>query len=112
MTATATPPSTNGYSADNFPRDRLTAAGVYYGYRILPIPVPHRSKDPGFSGWQNLRPTLDDLPRLFPDGPGNTGLLLGEPSDNLIDVDIDSKEAAFAADVFLPPTTWVSGRHG
>lgn len=42
--------------------------------------------------------------------PGNIGLLLGEPSGWLIDVDLDSPEAVAAASKFLPPTNAKTGR--
>ena len=45
-------------------------------------------------GWEALRPTPDELPGLFPEGQRlNVGLLLGEPSGGLVDVDLDSAEA-------------------
>ncbi len=74
------------------------------------IPVPYRSKNPGFAGWQDLRPTEDDLPRLFPGAPQNIGVLLGAPSAGMVDVDLDSPEACALADTFLPPTRCVFGR--
>jgi hypothetical protein len=41
-----------------------------------------------------MRPTREDLPDLFPEDQRlNVGLLLGEPSGGLVDVDLDSIEA-------------------
>ncbi|MDP9369502.1 MAG: bifunctional DNA primase/polymerase, partial [Chloroflexota bacterium] len=74
------------------------------------IPVPYRSKNPGFAGWQGLRPTEEDLPRLFPGDPQNIGVLLGEPSGGVVDVDLDSPEACVLANAFLSPTPCVFGR--
>jgi hypothetical protein len=53
------------------------------------------------------------LDALFsPDRPSNVGLLLGEASNGLVDVDLDAEEALAVADDFLPRTAWVSGRTG
>jgi hypothetical protein len=41
---------------------------------------------------------------------GNIGLLLGEPSGHLVDVDLDCPEARDLADRFLPPTDATTGR--
>ena len=45
-------------------------------------------------------------------GTGNIGVLLGEPSGWLIDVDLDCDEAVALAPKFLPPTGATSGRPG
>jgi hypothetical protein len=88
---------------------------VYLGLGRIPIPVPRvgRCKSPTLDGWPDLRPTPGDLDRLFPAGqPLNVGLLLGEPSGGLVDVDLDAPEAVNIAPLFLPQTGWVSGRTG
>jgi hypothetical protein len=59
-----------------------------------------------------LRVTGEDLPRYFPSGHENIGLLLGDPSGGLVDVDLDAPEAVAAAPVFLPPTLRRHGRPG
>jgi hypothetical protein len=74
-----------------------------------PVPVPHGSKGPVVPGWQKLRIAADDAERHFA-GDGNIGVLLGEPSGWLVDVDLDCEEAREAADRFLPPTACVTGR--
>lgn len=76
------------------------------------IPVPHRSKNPGFRGWERMRLTEADLPRHFPGDPQNIGLLTGEPSGWVVDVDLDHPRAVELADEFLPPTPAVFGRPG
>lgn len=68
-----------------------------------PVPVPYRKKRPVLDAWQTLRPTPDALPKLFP-GTGNVGIILGEPSHGLADVDLDCLEAIELAPSFLPPT--------
>ena len=42
--------------------------------------------------------------------PSNVGVLLGAPSGDLVDVDLDALEAVALADVFLPATRAVFGR--
>jgi putative DNA primase/helicase len=76
------------------------------------IPVPDRSKNPGFHGWQRLRLTETDLEEHFQDQRQNIGVLLGEPSGWLIDVDLDHPLAVSLAADFLPPTSAVFGRTG
>lgn len=73
-----------------------------------PIHVPGGSKKPNRLGWQNERYTLEDVPRVWNNGQ-NIGLLTGEPSGGLVDVDLDVPEAVRIAATFLPPTI-TSGR--
>jgi hypothetical protein len=51
---------------------------------------------------------LEDVPKFFNNGQ-NIGLLLGEPSGGLIDIDLDTPEAV-AAGRYLLPATLCSGR--
>src|SRR5262245_56870127 len=88
----------------------LEAAVRYTHDRYSVIPVPYRSKDPGFTGWPQVRLTEADLPRHFNGKPQNIGLLLGEPSNWLIDIDIDHPVAIELAYQCLPPTPAVFGR--
>lgn len=87
----------------------LAAARTYLGRGWLPIPIPSRSKNPGRGGWQKLRLGEADLPKHFSNGQ-NIGLLLGEPSGGLIDIDVDATEARALATQFLPSTGRKSGR--
>jgi len=89
----------------------LDAARWYRSRGYALIPVPASTKVPVLAGWQELRLTDDDLPRHF-NGNGNLGLLLGEPSGWLVDVDLDCEEAVALAPEFLPPTGAKSGRPG
>ena len=77
----------------------------------MPIPIPQGSKNPNRKGWQKERWGIDDLPRCFNNGQ-NVGLLLGEPSNGLVDVDLDSPEARSIAESVLPSTNMISGRAG
>lgn len=76
------------------------------------IPVPTRSKNPGFRGWQQLRLTEADLSNHFNSQPQNIGVLLGEPSGGLIDVDLDHPHAVALAREYFPETPAVFGRAG
>lgn len=73
------------------------------------IPIPGGSKNPNRKGWQDLRLTLEELPRYFNNGQ-NLGLLCGEPSGGLVDVDLDAPEALALASHFLPATGMRHGR--
>ena len=75
---------------------------------FAPIPVPADSKNPNRPGWERERHELEDVPGCWKNGQ-NLGLLTGEPSRGLVDVDLDSDEAAAVAGRFLPPTL-TSGR--
>lgn len=77
------------------------------GFKL--VPVRPRSKQPAVPGWTDLRLIEADLPRHFPEGQ-NVGVLLGEPSGWIVDVDIDDDDALAIADQFLPPTEMEWGR--
>ena len=76
---------------------------------IMPVPVPPRSKRPVRTEWQRLRMASEQVPDCFAPGD-NIGVLLGEPSGWLVDVDLDCDEAVELADQFLPSTPVVTGR--
>ena len=76
------------------------------------VPIPHRSKNPGFKGWERMRLAEADLPQHFNSAPQNIGLLTGEPSGWVVDVDLDHPRAVELADELLPPTPAVFGRPG
>src|SRR5215211_2805689 len=87
----------------------LHAAERYVRAGFAVVPIPHRSKRPVLEGWEALRLTTDELPEHFNGRPQNVGLLLGEPSGGLVDVDLDAPEAAKIAGRFLE-LTLTSGR--
>jgi len=91
--------------------DLLQAAGAYLARGWLPVPIPAGSKGPNLPNWQRLRLSADDLPLHFSHG-GNVGLILGEPSGGLVDVDLDCDEAVALAGEYLPATGAISGRGG
>ena len=84
------------------------AAARYIDQGIAVIPVPHGEKNPNRRGWQNERWGLEDVARQWTNGQ-NVSVLLGSPSGDLIDVDLDVPELPEMAGKFLPPTR-TSGR--
>ncbi len=91
------------------PSDARAAAHDALGRGLSPIPVPAGRKNPGFRKWQEFRATPETVDQTFPPD-SNIGLLLGGPSGNLLDVDLDCAEALRLADHFLPQTGLVHGR--
>src|ERR1019366_3488068 len=87
----------------------LVAAREYFLKGWAPIPIPLGKKAPRLNGWQNLRLAVDDLVYHFQKAC-NIGILLGELSGGLVDVDLDALEALAVADVFLPSTDRIHGR--
>src|SRR4051812_6123904 len=75
---------------------------------FAPIPVEPGGKA-GIGRWDKLRITRETAARHFT-AKHNIGLLLGEPSGGLTDIDLDCLEAIAAAPTFLPPTNMISGR--
>jgi hypothetical protein len=88
---------------------RLDVAREYLSLGWMPLPVPLQSKSPGFKGWTTFEVAPEDLPSYFGD-LGNVGVLLGDRSNGLIDIDLDCEETIRLADHFLPQTNAVFGR--
>jgi hypothetical protein len=80
---------------------------VQQGFSV--VPVAYRSKRAYLDDWSNLRITTEDLPNYFGSKPINIGVLLGEASGDLVDVDLDCEEAMTLAPHFLPSTEAVFG---
>lgn len=74
------------------------------------VPVGFKTKRATVAGWPDLRLKPDDLPKHFGQGPMNVGVLLGEPSGWIVDVDLDHPRAVELADSFLPHTDATWGR--
>lgn len=89
----------------------LEAARAYVRRGWSVVPVPFKQKRPVLKEWEQLRLTETDLTEYF-DQPANIGLILGEPSGWLVDVDLDCVEARAIAANYLPPTPAKSGRAG
>lgn len=96
---------------DTKPSTPLEAARQYVRRGWSVVPVPFKQKRPVLKEWEQLRLADSDLAQYF-DQPANIGLILGEPSDWLVDVDLDCDEARAIAAKYLPPTQAKSGRAG
>jgi putative DNA primase/helicase len=90
----------------------IDIAQQYIARGWAPLPVPHRSKNPGFEGWQKLRVTAETAAQYFNGTAQNIGVILGDASNGLMDVDLDTPEAIAAAPHILPDTFAVFGRSG
>src|SRR5215208_4955698 len=90
--------------------DTRRAAERYLRAGLAVIPVPSSEKNPNRQGWQRERHTIEDIPHLWSNGQG-VGILWGEPSGGMVDVDLDWPEARIAASYILPPTR-TFGRSG
>src|SRR4051812_24617638 len=88
---------------------RLIAAHKFHSKGILTIPIRLKEKAPRIQNWQKLRISEAELHKHFK-GDGNIGIILGEPSGYLTDVDLDCEEAIELAEAFLPSTRSVFGR--
>ena len=87
------------------PMDVRSWVAIYRERGWFAVPLRPRSKSPARRDWTSLRLS----PEVFPQGC-NIGLILGEPSGWLVDVDLDCKEAIELADQYLPPTPAITGR--
>ena len=90
---------------------------VERGYQ--PVPVRAGGKNPHISAWTHVAWDADDLSVVrqkfdewADEGATNIGLLLGAPSNGLIDIDLDHPRAMRLRDYFLPPTPMRTGRAG
>jgi hypothetical protein len=69
-----------------------------------PIPVRPQSKKPVHDAWPDLRVNESNVGQYFDRRNLNVGVSLGEPSQMLVDVDIDSPEAMEFVSTLLPAT--------
>src|SRR5437870_5388606 len=86
---------------------RAARSYIRSGWRV--VPVKPSSKAPKDKEWQKLRISEDEVNEHFHPSD-NIGLVLGEPSGGLIDIDCDCDEAVGLAKTLLPPTEMTSGR--
>jgi hypothetical protein len=82
---------------------------VRRGWSVVPIPL--KEKKPRLLAWQSLRLTPEELPAHF-SMPCNIGVILGDASGGLVDIDLDHPMAVALAPQYLPPTAAVFGRAG
>jgi len=87
------------------------AAQSYLRRGWKPIPVGYKSKRPTQLGWQRRGVTEAYLDIIFPEGkPLNVGVILGDTSGGLTDIDLDCPEAIALAAITLPHTDAIFGR--
>jgi hypothetical protein len=98
-------------SPSGAPPSALDYARAYIRRRWPPVPIPEGKKGPRISGWQNLRIAEVDAPRYF-NVKCNIGIILGEASGGLTDIDLDCLEAPDIAPKVLPWTAAIFGRAG
>ncbi len=85
------------------------------GYTCIPIKA--QSKSPAVVGWTKLKfetseEVKEQFTQWYEEGHTNVGVLLGERSSNLVDVDLDHPTTHRLKGHFLPPTDMVTGRPG
>ena len=76
----------------------------YASRGLAVVPIPEGQKNPALPSWQRLRIEPEDVAEYFNGRPQNIGVLLGEPSGGIVDVDCDVPEAVSCAPYFLPET--------
>lgn len=93
----------------------MALEAVERGYQ--PVPVRAGGKNPHISAWTHVAWDMDNpqevrskFDQWADEGATNIGLLLGAPSNGLIDVDLDHPRAMRLRDYFLPPTPMRTGR--
>ncbi len=86
-------------------KSTIEYAGMYIDAGFGPIPVRFKGKKPTLADWPNARVGCENLDQFFPSGKdSNVGILLGEASGNLVDVDLDTAVAVALAAHWLPGT--------
>ena len=88
----------------------LEAAKSLLQIGLQPLPLPHKEKRCLEPDWPNLILSEDQLRAKFNGAPQNIGVLLGQASENIVDVDLDWSEAGQLAP-FLLPDSWTFGRN-
>ena len=88
----------------------LTIVSDYIEHDFAPIPIKYKSKQPINKGWPDLRISNNDIGTHFNGDSTNIGVLTGQASKGLVDVDIDNSTALRFAPWFLPQTNCVFGR--
>ena len=99
------------------PKYPWAAAVFYFAQGWTPVRIPRGQKGPRGKGWQSKRfPDRESVHGEFARDsrrhPCNVGLVLGEASGGLFDVDVDCNEARDIAAQVLPKTDRIHGREG
>ena len=103
-----------GKSGDSFksiiPQTLQDYAVAYIEKGWKPLPIPLGQKAPTIKDWTHILISKENIRQHFGNFFCNIGILLGEPSQWLIDVDLDDPLAVRLAPYFLPSTSAVFGR--
>jgi putative DNA primase/helicase len=84
---------------------QMEYAAKYISAGFRPIPVLYKGKRPALADWTNACVGHENVDEFFPVGvDSNIGILLGEASVNLVDVDLDTAAAVALAAQWLPKT--------
>ena len=83
---------------------------AYIDMGFRPIPVKYMAKKPTCEGWPKLHVTHENVSEIFLQEETNIGIVLGEASGGLTDVDFDDPDAQRFTLHFLPVTDMVFGR--
>ena len=73
------------------------------------VPLRPNKKKPAIRDWETLAPNSSRAMRMLKDN-SNIGIVLGDNSGGLVDIDLDCKEAIRMASDFLPDTGMKFGR--
>jgi len=96
---------------NNRPGFDATQTAVYWSeLDVYTVPLRPRSKRPKDHNWTQLRLVPKTIPKAFSIGD-NIGALWGEPSNWIVDIDLDTEEACLVAPHILPET-FIYGRRG
>lgn len=95
---------------ENHFKSNVDIAKEYVARGWCPLPIRHREKVPKIKDWPSYRAMTEKLKDDFR-SPCNIGVLLGDASGGLTDVDLDSSEARSLAPRILPPTDACFGRY-
>jgi len=90
------------------PRPPSETAQEYKRRGYCPIPVLPQSKKVILPDWKNAKFTEEEIKKVFL-SDSNVGIILGEPSNHLVDIDIDC-DLGLGITHLLPPTGSVFGR--
>lgn len=96
-------PRTNKLVAPAPAADTKKLAQQYLARGWQPIRIALREKNPNSQSWEATRMTPATIETEFAQ-PSNVGVILGEPSGWLVDVDLDCQEAVDVAAAILPAT--------
>lgn len=88
----------------------LNIALDYLDRGYQPVPIPFKKKGPTLEGWQTLRITKENASQYFNGKAQNIGIMMGDASNGVTDIDLDCPIARELAPALLPPTKARFGR--